>query len=371
MSVVIIFSGSNDRAVISFCRYAKSRGIQIVIVANGAEDYIYRTQYNQWVIAQREKNNLDLGLVLQYSEMAKLKYDVDRIFILPSTEYLNRFLLLHKGKLEDHQIYFGLCDEKIYELVSDKYSFGGICQRYNLEVPKQYHEEPYKLPYVIKPKQYKDFQKQVNHKPVLIFDRTQEKNQLDCIENEAYYIQEYVGGKSYYLLFYIFKNKTYTMYSQENLIQQSGGESMILCKSDMIHRLDFAKQYAQMLVDISFSGLIMIEIKHYNNQFYMIEANPRLWGPSQLILDAGMNIWDAFSYENGLISNMPASTYKQDTYYFWSGGIAGSKERDLQYYNYSSVELEQNLSQLEDIEIYNKVDTLEIYKYENNEQRVS
>jgi hypothetical protein len=49
-----------------------------------------------------------------------------------------------------------------------------------------------------------------------------------------------------------------------------------------VYRIHFLADYCYE----GFYGLVMIEVKEYDNQFYMIEANPRLWGPSQLILDA-------------------------------------------------------------------------------------
>ena len=61
-----------------------------------------------------------------------------------------------------------------------------------------------------------------------------------------------------------------------------------------------------MLIQIGYYGLIMIEVKIQDGEYYMIEANPRLWGPSQLILDAGMDLFHRFALDNGLIENYTA-----------------------------------------------------------------
>ena len=41
----------------------------------------------------------------------------------------------------------------------------------------------------------------------------------------------------------------------------------------------------------------------------MIEANPRLWGPSQLILDSGMDLFQCFAYDNKLIKKIETKHY--------------------------------------------------------------
>ena len=46
----------------------------------------------------------------------------------------------------------------------------------------------------------------------------------------------------------------------------------------------------------------MVEVKHLSNKNYMIEANPRFWGPSQLFVDAGINLFEAFLVDNGLLN---------------------------------------------------------------------
>ena len=55
----------------------------------------------------------------------------------------------------------------------------------------------------------------------------------------------------------------------------------------MIHLDEISHSYGRLIKSLNFHGLIMIDLKKHNNNYFLIEANPRLWGPSQLILDSG------------------------------------------------------------------------------------
>ena len=135
---------------------------------------------------------------------------------------------------------------------------------------------------------------------------------------DQYYFQEYIAGSCYYLLYYFDKDGSYSVYSQENLIQQSNGGSMILSKSSDIHNQEISKAYASLFVKEKYHGLIMVELKKFKNKFYMIEANPRFWGPSQLIIDASMDLLDRFMLENKLIKKpkIKLKDYKKGRFLF-------------------------------------------------------
>lgn len=363
---IIIFSGTNDRAIISFCRYALQKEIPIHIVANGDTDFILDTIYKKNVIAIRVKNELNINSILAYCE--SIKKDInDSVLIIPSTEYLNRFLLENRKILSENNIEIGLCNKEVYETISDKYLFNQVCLDEGIAVPKEYQSPPDFYPYVIKPKQYYSTSKAVLEKPALIYNQLDFEKFSQNKKKSDYYYQEFVEGKSYYLLYYIFKNGEYSVYSQENLIQQENGGSMILCKSASIHENIISQDFANLFIKLGFSGLAMVEVKYHKNKFYMIEANPRFWGPSQLILDASMNLFDCFALENNLISSLPSLQYKKDQIYFWSGGIVQTKKnkKNLNYHNFNASMFIENYDDFLNNEIYLKSDTINIYLKEN------
>lgn len=371
MKSVLIFSGANDRAIIAFCRYAISRNINFAIVANGNEDLIFLTDYKKYVLSTREKNFLDLDIFIQNANLLKAEFDSNEIFVLPSTEFLNRFLLANANFLNEQNISFGLCNSELYTMISDKYKFGDLCHSYNINLPKEYVVKPSNFPYVIKPKTYFNTSLEVNMKPVIIENIEEENLFFSNNSLEELYFQEYVAGKSIYLLFYFFKDKTFSVYSQENLIQQHNGGSMILSKSSNYH-LDenLVNQFSNLFISEGFNGLVMVEVKCYKGTYYMIEANPRFWGPSQLILDAKMSLFDDFSIDQNLIENHVSTfdEYQLDIPYFWSGGLVETQKSDsqLMVYDYKKEDYLKEYSNTIKNEIYLRKDTILIYLKENS-----
>ncbi|MBK8502227.1 MAG: ATP-grasp domain-containing protein [Saprospiraceae bacterium] len=293
-TAIVIFSGHNERAVLSFCGFAKGVDLDIYIVANGSDDRIFLTDYSKNVILSREKDKLTLEDLLAFSTTVRQISNKERIFILPSTEYLNRFLLKNHVTLRSSNIEYGLCSEQIYNLISDKHSFGKLCATHGISTPHEFDDPPRFYPYVIKPRHYRNRTGMLD-RPAIISNEDQADRYLCDLSLEEYYFQEFVEGRSIYLLYYFFREGNYRVYSQENLIQQSNGGSIILAKSGSYQYESIAKQFAGLFSSIGFHGLVMVEVRLNGDEFYMIEANPRLWGPSQLILDSGMDLFDAFA----------------------------------------------------------------------------
>ena len=371
MKPVLIFSGANDRAVIAFCRYAESVNINYSIVANGDDDLIFLTDYKKNIIATRIKNVLNIDIIIQYANKLKPIFLSEEVFILPSTEYLNRLLLSNEKKLLSHKISFGLCEDKLYNKISNKYDFGVLCSSYNINLPKEFYSKPKKYPYVIKPKTYFNSSQTVNIKPAIISNKEEDIYIFSNNNDNDLYYQEYVAGKSIYLLFYFYKNGCYSVYSQENFIQQHNGGSMILSKSANYHlNKELVSGFATLFINEGFNGLVMVEVKHYKNKYYMIEANPRLWGPSQLILDANMSLLDDFSIENNLINSDVKTTgeYNLDINYFWAGGFiqTNKKKIEVMIYNYKKEYFMKNYADILKNEIYLRKDTIQIYLKENS-----
>ncbi|TDP00885.1 ATP-grasp domain-containing protein [Flavobacterium sp. 245] len=363
---VLIFSGSNDRAVISFCRYSVDREIPIYIIANGNSDYIFDTIYKEHVIAVRSKNILDISILLEYCESIKSDKS-ETVLIVPSTEYLNRFLLQNCEILAKNNVEIGLCDREVYEKISDKYLFNEICIKEGINVPNEYLSVPDFYPFVVKPKKYITDSKALLEKPLLVYNRNDFEKYIKNKDLSDYYYQEYITGQSFYLLYYFFKSGEYSVYSQENLMQQENGGSMILCKSSTIHSNVISKKFADLFVGLGFSGLVMVEVKLQDDKFYMIEANPRLWGPSQLILNASMNLFDCFAFENKLISEIEEVQYEENQWYFWAGGLIENQQakKNISYYNFNSEMFFENYNGFLNNEVYLKKDTINLYLKEN------
>jgi hypothetical protein len=357
----LIFSGYNQRAVIAFCRVATRWNVPFYIIASSPEDTIFLTVYSAKVQAIRHEKLLEIQDIEQCLEKVRSKaQDVDFV-ILPSTEFLNRFFLKHRIHFLSKGCEIPLCEESLYVRISDKYSFGELCRSNNLNVPFEFDfSDAVKPPFVAKPKSY--FSSDKTPSPYLILTEKDWSDFLETENAEDFYLQEFVAGKSIYLLYFLSLKGRTVMYSQENLVQQAKGKSIIFAKSSDVHQEPIASKYAEMLLGEGFEGLIMIELKQSGKAFYMIEANPRLWGPSQLFVDAGVPIFEEFIRSQGFNIEWHPSEIKESVY-FWHGGISEDQRngKALAFHDFTSESLAQRWGELLKNEIYNRSDTERIY----------
>ena len=96
-----MFSGFNIRAVVAFCRFATRWKIPFHIVAVSENDPIFQTAYAKHVFLIRDSSELCDKQVLKWMNEIRTLNRLDRVVVLPTSEYLNRFLLLHRSTFED------------------------------------------------------------------------------------------------------------------------------------------------------------------------------------------------------------------------------------------------------------------------------
>ena len=321
---VLVFSGYNQRAVMAMLREMTACEVPFYIAASSHEDPILVSNYQSKVCVIRKEKSLSVSMIKEIVVSLKEREHLDEIVILPSTEYLNRFLLRHRVEIETCGAAIPLIDESLYLRLSDKESFARICRDAGLQVPREI-PVPTKFngSVVVKPRQYFGSNNHIQGKPKLV--RTEEDFQqaIQNVNLNDVFFQEYVSGRSFYLLYYISKNSHQTVrYSQENIAQQKEGGSIVAAKSAMLHKEPIADQYENLLRKINFSGLVMIEVRERAGEYVMIEANPRLWGPSQLFVDAGIPIFRRFLQDIGFdVNGENYEKIETSTRYFWFGGM--------------------------------------------------
>lgn len=362
--IAILFSGWNQRGVIAFCRFCRKRNIPFRVIARDEKDPVLLTDYKNEVLLIRKEKVLTIEFMRNlYSELSESGFDYP--VLMPSTEYLNRFYLSNRQELETIGFIIPLCDTCLYDKISDKSEFEELCKGNDISTPKEYSRVTEKdIPFVVKPRKY--FfrgQTSVAEKPKLIMDIGSYES-LGTIDYDGYYCQEFVGGDSYYLLYYFAKDGSYRIYSQKNLVQQHSGLSIVAAESSTIHEDSRAEVYTRMFQKIGFRGLVMVEIRDYKGKFYMIEANPRFWGPSQLILDAGMDLFELFAVDNGLLDDLVPSNYKPGIKYSWVGGFieTSSVGEIVAYHNgYNAEKWVNHFSEWIESDIYRREDTIKLF----------
>ncbi|MEC9209210.1 MAG: hypothetical protein VX762_02160 [Bacteroidota bacterium] len=359
---ILVFSGFNTRAVIAFIRTLEKNNVLFGIIAKSNIDDIFQTDYAKKVVSVRNSIPLDLNDMLNSIEKANINLKCNEYIIAPSTEALNRFILKHIDSFEDKKCIFPTVERKLYEKISDKYSFETLCKDFRIKTPAEYltiHD--ISLPFVAKPKQYFSDNHQI-YSPIIINSDTEFEKFLCDYNQEDFYYQEYVDGRCIYLLYYFYKNNKIDKFSQENFLQQEEGKSMLVAKSSNYHNSSISNKFEKLFVAISFRGFVMIELKYNNKEFVMIEANPRFWGPSQLFVDANMNLFESFLCDFEILKERKIVHNEKQVLYFWDDGVSENfKERkELAYYNYTMREFKEELPMLNKIEIFNKKDTIKL-----------
>jgi hypothetical protein len=367
MKLIIIYTGYNQRAVIAFMRFAKAMNLPVALIAKSSDDTIFLTDYKSDVFITRANPRLDVETILEHVSLAREKFACESIFILPTTEFLNRTMLANRSVFNEQGIQFGLCEEELYCKLSDKVRFTELCRSYNIPVPGE-SEEPFgEFPQVAKPKFYLSDNSAL--KPIILKTR----EELDALRNsgkmDGYFFQPYITGSSVYLLFYFRRDGFVRVYSQENLIQEPDGGSIILAKSSThFEELSVVKEYEKMLKESGFFGLVMVELRIHNSIPYMIEANPRFWGPSQLVIDSNMKLLEDFLMDNQLCTfDFSDKPYKNSVYYFWSGGMRNAhlSGKEVKHHQFQSDSFIRDYSTLLESEVYFRNDTIKVYYNEN------
>jgi predicted ATP-grasp superfamily ATP-dependent carboligase len=360
---VVIISGYNIRAVVAFCRWAAANSVNFHIIAKNNEDPIFRTAYKNHVSFTRDSPKLFPEFFRFWIASLCDKYSYDNIVILPSTEYLNRFLLEKRNLIESKKCTLPLVSEKLYTAISDKYSFAKLCHSYGFSVPEEFDQIPEHPPFVAKPRSYFS-EEGAQLDPCLIHDRMDLEN-FRTTENESdYFYQKFISGRSIYLLAYIGKNgpDNTIIFSQENLMQQARGGSIILAKASQFHEAEIAKQYITMLQQEQFFGLVMIEVREETSsgRYYMIEANPRLWGPMQFCVDNNVDLFGAMLRDCGFEIPKTPSSPIATTYYFWSGGIT-HQSLPIAYHCYTRTAFANDFHRLKTEDIFPRKDTIALH----------
>lgn len=357
------------RAVVAFCRHAVRRKIPFHILAASKQDPVFQTQYRDAVFLTRDCPELDIANALAWFKAIRRKTGCDRLVILPTSEFLNRFLLEHQSTLERAGCQVPLVRDQLYHQISDKHAFARICVEHNLAVPREFESMPSQLPFVAKPLRYASTQTGKQLKPWLLTSasRLEQFEQQEQIDD--FFFQELAVGKSIYLLYFVSRTGNDVLFSQENLIQQCNGGSIIAARKSTAHHEEIAQAYLQMLKQIGFWGLVMIELKATSSGYQMIEANPRLWGPLQFVVDNDVPILTQFLVECGFSvpSNPLPVTPGGAEFYFWSGGMTASAQPFIVHNDAERCFLNDYPALIRN-DVYLRHDTLDLYASEIRKQ---
>lgn len=365
--VHLIFTGFNQRAVIAFLRTLVKNDQPFALIAKSKSDSIFLSEYKSHVLSVRNKMELDLNDIIHCINEVKQKIPAKQYIIAPSTEALNRFIIENNSKFKDLNCITPLVHKELYESISDKHKFSELCSKNGIEVPNNYKSfKTADVPFVAK--LYSYFSSRGNtYSPVLILSENDQNDFKQKYKTEDFFYQKFVTGKSLYLLYYFHRNGKIFKYSQENIVQQPEGKSVVAAISSNFHLSEESLKYERLLKKINYHGFIMIEIKQDDLSNYMIEANPRFWGPSQLFVDAKMNFFECYLNDYGDSNYIPE--FKDDDKkikYFWFCGFIESYKNGKKPVFHREDEKNFFIETPDwlQCDIYKRIDTINIFKSE-------
>lgn len=366
MKTVLIFSGYNMRAIFAFLRTADKYQVPCKIIASSSDDAIFKTAYKNKVVATRKSQALDIDAFIRLLRKVAVDCPNYSFTVAPSTEALNRFFLKHRAEFEALHIEIPLCEEPLYVSISDKASFTQLCRNAGIAVPEECESiASHILPCVAKPKRYKGEASGKALKPIIVENESELEGFLDSYETNEFFFQKYITGNSYYFLYYFFKDaREPLMYSQENLVQQKCGGSILAAVNSNVHQSDLAQNYKNLFQHLGFTGLVMVEVRGSLQEAKMIEANPRFWGPSQLFVDAGVNFFSAFLNDNGFNVPFDGCAGEDTVRYFWDDGesFETGSLRTTAFHHYSAEKLKIDYRKWDGRNLFKRPDTIELYE---------
>ena len=259
-----------------------------------------------------------------------------------------------------------MVEAKQYYEISDKETFWKLCRNRGLTVPENIEIDCWQgQPFVAKPKHYVSSDGKV-YAPVIVETEEEYRTFIRNYRGEDFDLQEFVQGESFYLLYYFAKNGTVISFSQENIAQQPNGKSILAAVSRNLHTSEISGQFEALFKDQKFVGFVMIELRKCRERYYMIEANPRLWGPTQLYVDAGVPLIEAFLQDTGFMKEKAFTDQPCEAYYYWSGGR--SAEKDCVWHGSGRQFFQDHWEDFQRADMYDRPDTINVYRMETMER---
>lgn len=299
------------------------------LIGRGKRDLLKRSVHAGNYLLDRTSETLHIEEVQAAAAKARSVHRVDEWVICPTSEYLNLVLFPMRERLAADGITVATCDEHLYGRLSEKAAFRSYCTELGVPPPRIVDAtelQDITMPFVAKPKTNLSASGRILY-PYLVRDARERDDFLREASKADYYVEEFVTGESWYLLYYIAADGTITQGAQRNLLQQGKGKSIVLARAQSYPDQPVADLFAERFRLDGYRGFIMVEVRRTGEgRAVTIEANPRCWGPLQLTLDANMGLVEAFLADHG--HTMPSRGPVQwGRHYCWSGGVVQAWRR--------------------------------------------
>lgn len=317
----LIFSGANDRAVLALCRGFNQHRIPFGLIGRGRDDLLLRSRYAKHYVHNRFSAQIHLEDLLKARTQGNIRYGKRPWVVCPTSEYVNLALFEHREFLDSEGIMLATCDERLYLQLTNKETFRYYAGQLGVMPPSKIEgsANDASLPFVAKPIRNLSHTNKILY-PHLIRTEQERNHFLTSADPAEFYLEEFVRGESWYLLFHVGANGVVTHGAQRNFLQQGKGKSIVLAQSMRYPEQNVVSRFIHALQRDGYRGFIMVELRRdAEGHVVAIEANPRCWGPFQLTIDAHMGLLEAFLCDRGYEVEVPSN--RRTITYAWLGGV--------------------------------------------------
>jgi len=364
--LVVIFTGANERAIGAFCRSLQREHIDFVLITRNAKDLLYHTRLRRHLFAQRTLDSLDENEFKRLLLDVKTHYPERALTVAPSAESINRLLLGMQEWMHHEGIQGINVSSQIYELFSDKEKLLAAAVKAGLEIPPLIeHLSESQLPFVLKPK-VESIAKGQRIYPLLVRNAAEYVEHVASYDATRYLIQRYIDGQSFYYLYFRNDVGVLALY-QRNIAQQAAGKSIVAAELVSCPNSATDQRLRALLEQYEYRGFIMFEVMESAGQHFLIEANPRMWGPMQLALENGFRAsWLVQAQHDSpqMAETRRFLRFWRREKYLWLGGFAGQTRTQMRFFSGARLWLLQACCWLPRYDIWFATDSLRLFFFE-------
>lgn len=356
--VPVIFSGYNNRAVVSLCRFFFQAGQKFHLIA-AHDDAILRTEWRKHVLFRRRNSELNLSLIQNIYSLVAEKHEIPAL--CSTSEFLNTFVLKNSEQMKSSGWGWLLPNRSVYEDLTNKLTSKEMMKALiGLKSPSTLAMNDLTFPLVLKPK--KNFQDGKICYPIICQTDDDFLLALGGINSNEWFAQEWLDGQSLYLCAYLDRSGGWSAYWQENLCQQPNGKSIVFARTCSNPGINVDLLMSELHIK-GFHGPFMMEvIRDLTGELFFIEVNPRFWGPLELGRKAFPQLLGRFLADLRCEPQVASAEYspQEEIFYAWAYGARKPFLRS--YPSFSSIQMPGCLDDwLESNDIYNMPDTINLF----------
>jgi len=270
---------------------------------------IYRT-VNSELLRKDENFFSDLDTISE-------KYKHEDIVFIPVEEETTLMFLKYINKFGERNFKFNLPDLKFFNLSRNKNELNIFCEKNEIPCPKSisekdFYSKKFDFPIIVKPKNGS------GSNGISFVHNNQHLDNIN-INFERDFIQELLpNAKNVEAGFYLCeKGEIISFYSHKRIrtYPETGGVTVF---SEFKIDKKIRQSGAKIIKKLNWSGLLMIEyiFDKRDNQYKLIEINPRLWGSILLSEFSGANFLKSYVNFSLNIKNININ-YKKNIYIRW------------------------------------------------------